>query len=177
MESAARLSVRARVLERLLCLFSSDSPVERVWNDVLDAALEAVPCEAASLFVADAKGGLSVVAARGRVSEGILGLKLKRGQGIAGACFLDRRTIAVSDVARDPRHAASFAKSLGFETRSILAAPVLHAGRALGVVEVINKTAGDEFERHEVDLLERVGRSAGDALAARGGGGKRKGRS
>lgn len=176
MESAARLSVRARVLERLLCLFTSDAPAERIWNDVLDSSMEAVPCEASSLFLADAKGALTIVAARGRVSEGIVGLKLKKGQGIAGACLHDRRSLAVSDVARDPRHAAAFAKSLGFETRSILAVPVLHGDRALGVLEVINKTAGNEFQRHEVDLLERVGRSAGDVLALRARDSKRKGR-
>jgi Nif-specific regulatory protein len=179
MESAARMSVRARVLERLLCLFTSDAPDERLWTDILDAAMEGVPCEASSLFLSDAKGALTIVAARGRVSEGVIGLKLKKGQGIAGACLLDGRTLAVSDVASDPRHAAALAKSLGFETRSILAVPVTHGDRALGVLEVINKAAGNEFQRHEVDLVERVGRSAGDVLALRARNGKtakRKGR-
>jgi len=167
METAARLSVRNRVLERLLCMFGSAVPAERIWNDVLDLAMEAVPCEASSFFLAGSKGALTIVAARGSVSDKIVGLKLKRGQGLAGACFLDRRVIAVSDVTRDPRHAAQMAQALGFETRSLLAVPVVHGGDALGVLEVINRTGGDEFARHEVDLVERVGRSAGDLLALR----------
>jgi GAF domain-containing protein len=167
METVARLSLKSRILERLLCMVGSGAPVERVWSDVLDAAMEAVPSEASSFFLADAKGGLTIVAARGRVSDKILGLKLKAGAGVAGACLRDRRTIAVSDVSRDPRHAAQLAQALGFETRSLLAAPVTHDGAALGVLEVVNKSGADEFPRHEVELLERIAGTAGDLLALR----------
>ena len=167
METVARISLKAKILERLLCMVGSGVPVERVWSDILDASMEAVPCEASSFFLADASGGLKIVAARGRVSDKVIGLKLKRGSGLAGACLLDRRTIAVSDVTRDPRFAAQFAQALGFATRSLLAIPVLHDGRALGVVELVNKSGGDEFPRHEVELLERIGRTAGDLLAMR----------
>lgn len=167
METLARVSLKAKILERLLCMVGSGAPSERVWSDILDAAMQAVPCEASSFFLADAKGALTIVAARGRISDKILGLKLKPGAGIAGACLRDRRTIAVSDVTKDPRHAAQMAQALGFATRSLLAAPVLHDGAALGVLEVINKGGTDEFPRHEVELLERIARTAGDLLAAR----------
>jgi|ERR1043166_4301508 sigma-B regulation protein RsbU (phosphoserine phosphatase) len=106
-----------------------------------------------------------ITAARGRISERVLGLKLKKGQGLAGACVADRRIIAVSDVAHDPRHAAAFAKALGFETRSLVAAPVVHDGRVLGVVELVNKSGSNEFHRHELELVERITRTAGDLLA------------
>lgn len=168
MESAARLSVRNRVLDRLLCLFGSQAGPERLQADLLDTAMEAVPCEASSYFVRNPRGDLTVTAARGRVSGQLVGLKLKKGQGLAGACAHDARTIAVSDVARDRRHAAQVAKALGFETRSLLAVPVTHGGEVSGVIEIVNKTGGDEFQRHEVELLERIGRTAGDLFALRG---------
>lgn len=167
MESAARLSVRNRVLERLLCLFGSESPPGRIQDDLLDAAMEAVPCEASSFFTRSAKGDLMITAARGRVSEKLVGLRLRKGHGLAGACSEDARVIAVSDVTRDPRHAAQVAEALGFETRSLLAAPVVHDGRVFGVIEIVNKTGGDEFQRHEVELVERIGRTAGDLFALR----------
>jgi len=167
MESAARLSIRNRVLDRLLCLFGSLAAPERLQADLLDTAMEAVPCEASSYFARTARGDLTVTAARGRVSEQLVGLKLKKGQGLAGACANDARVIAVSDVARDRRHAAQVAAALGFETRSLLAAPVVHDGQVYGVIEIVNKTGGDEFQRHEVELLERIGRTAGDLMALR----------
>ncbi len=178
MESAARLSVRNRVLERLLCLFGSEAPPERLQGDLLDAAMEAVPCEASSYFARNARGGLTVTAARGRVSEGLLGLRLKMGQGLAGACAHDARTIVVSDVGKDPRHAAQVARALGFETRSLLAVPIVHDGEVYGVIEIVNKAGGDAFQRHEVELVERVGRTAGalEALRRRRPAPSRKGR-
>lgn len=164
MDSAARLSVKNQVLERLLCLFSGPPAPERIHNDILDIAMVALPCEASSVFRSDRKGALTLVAARGRVADKLIGLKLKKGQGIAGACAQDARTLPVSDVAHDPRHSAALARSLGFETRSLLAVPLVHQEKVLGVIELVNKTGSNEFQRHEVELVERIGRTAGDLL-------------
>jgi Nif-specific regulatory protein len=168
MDSAARLSLKNQVLERLLCLFSGDPDPARLRNDILDIAMIALPCEASSVFRTDRKGNLTLVAARGRVADKVVGLKLKKGQGIAGACAKDARTLPVSDVAHDPRHAAAITKALGFETRSILAVPIVHQDRVFGVIELVNKQGSNEFQRHELDLVERIGRTAGDLLVRLG---------
>jgi Nif-specific regulatory protein len=164
MDSAARLSIKNQVLERLLCLFSGPTREERLHTDILDIAMTAVPCDASSVFRKDKKGNLTLVAARGRVADKVIGLKLKKGQGIAGACAQDGRTFPVSDVASDPRHAAAITKALGFETRSLLAVPVVHQDRVLGVIELVNKTGSNLFHRHEIELVERIARTAGDLL-------------
>jgi Nif-specific regulatory protein len=164
MDSAARLSVKNEVLERLLCLFSGPPDPDRLHNDILDISMVAVPCEASSVFRRDRKGGLTLVAARGRVADKVIGLKLKKGQGIAGACAQDARTLPVSDVASDPRHAAALTRALGFETKSLLAVPVVHQNRVFGVIELVNKRGSNQFQRHEVELVERIGRTAGDLL-------------
>jgi Nif-specific regulatory protein len=164
MDSAARLSLKNRVLERLLCLFSGPLVAQRLFDDLLDISMEAIPSEASSLFLKGPKGELTIVAARGTVSSALKGLKLRKGQGLGGASLQDRRLIAVSDVANDPRHAASFARALGFETRSLVAAPVLHDGKALGVIELVNKIGSNDFQRHELELVERISRTAGDLL-------------
>ena len=74
----------------------------------------------------------------------------------------------MSDVAHDARHAAAITKALGFETRSILAVPILHQDRVLGVIELVNKLGSNEFQRHELELVERIGRTAGDLLVRSG---------
>jgi Nif-specific regulatory protein len=165
MDSAARLSLKNRVLERLLGLFGGAFDPAQIHTDLLDIAMQAVPCEAASYFHRNAKGELTITAARGQVSEKVIGLRLKKGQGIAGASAQDRRTLPVSDVRSDPRHAAAFTKALGFDTRSLLAVPVTHDGEVRGVIEIINKQGSDEFPRHEIELVERIARAGGDALA------------
>ena len=164
-ESTARLSLRNRILERLLGLYGSTPVRARLQEDLLDIAMEAVPCEASSLFLRTTKkGDLALVAARGRVGDKVKGLRLKPGQGIAGACLGDRRAIAVTHAAQDSRHEAQVDKAFGFQTRSLLAVPLLLRETAVGVLELVNRQGTGEFQRHEVDLVERIARAAGDLL-------------
>ena len=168
--NSARIYHKNRILERLLHLFSDVSDVNRVQESLMDVAMDTVPSEAGSLIrTRNKKGDLVFVAARGPVGDKIVGIKMKAGEGLVGACARDRRVITVSDVKSDPRHAAAIAKKLGFETRSILAAPIIHDGRCTGVIELVNRKEGDEFQRHEIELIERVARATGAMLALAGG--------
>ena len=44
------------------------------------------------------------------------------------------------------------------------AAYLLTGDRVFGVIELVNKTGSNQFQRHEVELVERIGRTAGDLL-------------
>lgn len=170
-ELYGRLNVRANALDRLLHLFSDLSDPRARLRELLDIAVEAVPCEASSVLVVTGEDGeMTFAAASGPVADRILGRKLPAGAGIAGACAADRKTIAVSDVASDPRFAREISESFGFETRSLLAAPVLNRGRLGGVLELVNREGGDNWARHEVELIERIARVAGSLLDAVGDG-------
>lgn len=158
----SRHQVRANALDRMLHLFSDLREPARCFAEVLDIVAEAVPCEASSLLLVTGDDGtMSFVAATGPVAEKIRGLKLPPGKGIAGACATDRHVISVSDVQKDPRFAKELSESLGFETCSLLAVPVLHRGDLCGVVELINKKGAPEWQRHEIELVERIARAAG----------------
>lgn len=158
----SRLKIVNSVLDRLLHCFSDLSKPERVFQDVLEAAEEAVPCEASSLLLVTGEDGeMTFAAATGPVADKIKGMKIGAEQGIAGACARDRTTIAVSDVQKEPRFARDISKALGFETRSLLAAPILYKGDLCGVLEIVNKHHGDDWTRGEVELVERIARAAG----------------
>lgn len=164
-DALTRHQVKNVALERLLHLFSDLSAPQRILDEILEIAADAIPCEASSLLLVDAEGEfLTFVAARGPVAAKIKGVKIAAARGIAGACAVDRRTIAVSDVTRDGRYAEEVSRRFGFETRSLLAVPILHKGDILGVIEIVNKKDGDTFPRHEVELMERVSRSAGTLI-------------
>ena len=71
-------------------------------------------------------------------------------RGVMGAAVRERRTQVVNDVAADPRYVQP---PSGIAVRAELAVPILHAGRALGVVNV----EGDRpFTAVDVQLLEMV---------------------
>src|SRR5260221_9323405 len=135
-ETVSRLAwvkVQNSVLDRLLHCFSDLSKPSIVFQQLLESAEEAIPCEASSLLLVTGEDGeMTFVAATGPVAEKIKGMKLKPGQGIAGACAADRKTLAISDVQREPAFAKDISKALGFETRSLLAVPILHKGELAG---------------------------------------------
>ncbi len=165
----SRHQVRAAALDRMLHLFSDLSVPERCYAEVLELLGEAVPCQAASLLLVTGEDGtMTFAAATGPVGEKIKGLKLPPSKGIAGACADDRHVISVSDATSDPRFAKELSESLGFETCSLLAVPVLHKGDLCGVIELINKKGSPDWSRHEVELVERIARATGALVSLLG---------
>src|SRR5688500_17780260 len=81
-ELYSRLSVREAALDRVLHLFQDLSNPRRAFQDILGIVVEAIPADAASLFLVTAEDGtMTVVAATGPVAEQVKGLKLPPGVG------------------------------------------------------------------------------------------------
>src|SRR5688572_845776 len=157
-----RLTVREAALDRVLHLFQDLSNPRRTFQDILAIVTEAIPADAASLFLVTAEDGtMTVVAATGPVADKVKGMKLPPGIGMPGVVARDRRTVAVSDVKKEPEYSRERHKIAGYETTSLLAVPVLHKGDLTGVLEVLNRRESPEWPRHEVELIERIARSVG----------------
>jgi GAF domain-containing protein len=165
MDRLGRTQVRAAAYDRLIHVFSDLSKPDRVFAEILDIVVEAVPCEAASLLLVTGEDGtMTFVAATGPVAEKIKGLKIPPGIGIAGTCAAEHVTIGVSDVQKEPRFAKEISESLGFQTRSLLAVPIVFKGDLGGVVELVNKSGGDDWQRHEIELIERIARGCASVI-------------
>jgi len=70
--------------------------------------------------------------------ERIKGIRLKWGEGIAGAVAQSGQPIFIQDVGQDHRFSARADSATGFDTRSIIALPLLVRGEVIGVFEVVN---------------------------------------
>lgn len=103
-------------------------------------------------------------------SPDITGLRLPAGDGIAGWVATTGQPLAVDDLERDPRFAASFANSTGYTPQAILAAPIELDDRLLGVMEVLDRDSARAGADEDLTLLTLFGRQAAVALdaAARG---------
>lgn len=126
---------------------------------LLDLALEKIPAEAGSVFSSELiTGTLRFVAVRGPKAKEILETRtlIPAGQGIAGFCTTEGVSVALSDVHRDPRWYSALADRLQYETRSLLCAPMVSAGRAYGCIELINRQPADNFTDQEVGLLSYI---------------------
>ena len=103
-------------------------------------------------------------AAVGAGSEKLLGLRLKRGEGIAGHVAQSREPLRVDDVREDPRFAARFDEKSSFLTRAILCVPLISKDRCLGVIELVNGAKDGPFREEDLKTLITVAEFAAIAL-------------
>lgn len=80
-------------------------------------------------------------------------IQLKLGQGIAGWVAQSGEPIIVPDVSADTRFFSDVDQSTGFETRSILAAPLKVKGKVIGVAEVINRRDAQPFTDDNLEIF------------------------
>jgi HD-GYP domain-containing protein (c-di-GMP phosphodiesterase class II) len=80
---------------------------------------------------------------RGRAAGEIRGLRVPLGQGIVGSVAQSAEAEVVNDVAADPRWQGD--PQDVFQTRAILAVPLLANGRVVGVLQLLNPVGKERF--------------------------------
>jgi Nif-specific regulatory protein len=122
-------------------------------------------CEASSLFLIDPTGEqLILKVATGPVGGEIKELRLKIADGIAGWVAKHRKSLIVNDPKHDPRFFPAVDRSTGFQTRSILAVPLMDHDQIVGVLEIFNTAKAKQFDQSDMELLNAFGSYASVAL-------------
>jgi GAF domain-containing protein len=146
------------------------SPVDGANGGLLDLIAE-VACamfqaRAASVILHDASTSeLVVAAAAGQAGTGLAGMHIPMGVGIAGRVFAGGEPVAVDDVADDENFAREIAAATGYVPTGLMAAPLTHADRAIGVLEVLDRPQFSRFSLAELDLLALYARVSAAAIA------------
>ncbi len=158
-----RNEVLASVFEEVLEGFEKSE--EEGIEFFLDLAMKYIPAESGSVALAPlASRDLHFVATRGPKADGVKGLKIPMGQGIAGFTALNNVLIAVSDVQKDPRFFKDISEKLGYPTKSIVASPVSYNELTFGMVELINKKETSSFDEDDIQILRFVSEKLGEYL-------------
>ena len=92
-------------------------------------------------------------------------IRLKMGQGIAGSAALSRATLNIAHASDDPRFFREADSTSSFQTRNLLAVPMIERGRLIGVLEVLNKVGADTFSQLDVHVMEMFSGIAAAAVA------------
>lgn len=159
----SRDAQRLELLLEVARLLSSKLELSELLTTVLELASRVVDAETASLLLLDeATQELYFDVALG-LGEDLSKVRLKLGQGIAGAVAQTRKPEIINDARADPRWSPKMDEQTGFVTRSILAVPILLKGRLLGVIEAINKRGGP-FAEADVEAFEAFASQAGVAI-------------
>lgn len=89
----------------------------------------------------------------GEGEQSLLGVRFPAAHGIAGWVLATRTPLILEDVQNDPRFAGDVAEGTGYVPSGLMAAPLLHDERALGVLEVLDRPGRSHFSLQEMDLL------------------------
>jgi hypothetical protein len=152
----------AEVFERVQDVYARKDPSEALYY-LLDLAMEKIPADAGSVLEADASSGdLRFAAARGPKAAELLAanITVPSGAGIVGFCAHEGVSVALSDVLKDPRYYAAVSAKLNYETKSVLASPMMTHGRTFGCFQLLNKKQSPVFAAHEVGILSYIAHQA-----------------
>lgn len=144
-------------------LLSSKLDMGDLLRTILELSSRVVQSESASLLLVDPRTGELYFDVALGLGDKASALRLKSGQGIAGTVARDLKPEIINDARKDPRWSPSVDAQSGFTTRSILAVPMILKGRLIGVVEAINKKAGD-FNDDDLKTFEAFASQAAIAI-------------
>jgi two-component system cell cycle response regulator len=131
------------LVERL----AEDLTLEQSLAAVTDAALVLLPGDHASIRLVDESGDELVALARSGHGSETPSRAMRKGEGVAGWVLVNGRAAVVHDVRDDPRFLVMDLQ--GFDVRSLVSAPLLRRGHALGVLSVSSGQVGAFGEEHE----------------------------
>jgi GAF domain-containing protein len=134
-------------------------------RSVAETARAIFGAKAASIFLYDeGTDELVFATVAGSGEENLVGRRFPSSTGIAGWVLVTRQPLVIEDVTADPRFAADVASDTGYVPKGIMAVPLLHEERSLGVLEVLDRPARAGFTLVEMDLLGLFANQAAIAL-------------
>jgi GAF domain-containing protein len=134
-------------------------------QSVVEVARAIFRAKASSIFLLDEEADeLVFEAVAGEGSESLIGRRFPSSTGIAGFVLVSRQPLVIEDVLTDPRFSRETAESTGFVPKGLMAVPLLHDERALGVLEVLDRPSDARFTLKEMELLGLFANQAAIAL-------------
>ena len=180
-QRAAQLDAINRISSELA---SEMGDVDRLLSLITENAVQILNTEAGSLLLADEDSGDLEFRVVIGGNEELVGSRIPAGSGVVGVTVERKKSIIVNDPARDSRWYGdmrataereaiqAIEESLelpgddgDFQTNAILSVPLLaQGGRAIGVLQMVNKRDGSIFVQEDADLLETFAGQAAIAI-------------
>jgi len=98
--------------------------------------------------------------ADGPVGQQLKRLHISRRSGIAGWIVRNGKPLMVNDAGKNSNFYKMIDKTTGFNTKSIIGVPIIIGNKVIGVIEVLNKTNGTDFTKHDLKTMLCVASTA-----------------
>ena len=143
----------------------SEESYRELLQSIVEVARAIFGARASSVFLHDDETDeLVFEAVAGEGAGELVGQRFPSSTGIAGWVLVTRQPLVVDELDKDPRFAREAAESTGFVPKGLMAAPLLHEDRALGVLEVLDRPQKAAFSLAEMELLGLFANEAAIAL-------------
>jgi two-component system NtrC family sensor kinase len=158
-EAAQERSQRLAVLNAVSsAVFSSLEP-ETVMDQILAMTRRAFEAPEGSILLRDRNTGELVFAltssAEPAGNPALTNVRIQPGEGIAGWVVEHNQAVLVDDVQSDPRWYGGVDGISGFETKSLMSAPLERRGEIIGAVEIISDQRA-AFADEDLSLFEAL---------------------
>lgn len=161
---ATETQIRAQLVD-LAVRLNSTLNLDELLQLIMASAADLLDAETSSLMLLEEESDeLVIEVATGDVGDSVAKTRIPAGAGIAGWTLANRQAAVIDDPESDDRFFSDVAEAVGFETRNLIAVPLLAKDRAVGVVEVINKRDPGGFTSRDVEVAQALAALAAIAI-------------
>lgn len=154
---------RSKLVEISLTLNSTLEP-DKLPQLIIKLATDILNSEGASILLLDENThDLYFAAATGGDPEELRKIPVPMEGSIAGTIYRTDEALIINEVAKDPRHFQQVDAQTQLQTRSLIGVPMRIRNEIIGVLEALNKRAGD-FSEDDIRTLEIIASQAAVAI-------------
>jgi GAF domain-containing protein len=154
---AARQFAYLNTYQTVSSMLAQSLGMEETMETILYCCMEAVSAEAASiLLLDDGKQNFYFYQVEGAAKPTLLAATMPAHKGLAGSVLQNEQPEVINDVQNDSRFYREFDAKTEFETRNMIAVPLVAGQEKIGVLEVLNKTDGQPFTEKERLMLMMI---------------------
>lgn len=155
--------LRLETLIEINQLMLSATDTSEMAKAIIEAARRLFSAEACSIAVMDDEANELVFAYSAGGAE-VGDFRMKPGQGIIGWVAQTGESVICMDTSKDPRFYSGVDDKTGFQTRSLLCAPLTQHRKVIGAIEVLNISEPERLTEADLRLLQVFGGVAGTAI-------------
>ena len=145
---------------------ASQDNLFKLLDEILYQALVIINAVHGSLLLVDEDTKeLVFVVVHGEFREDLQGHRIDWHQGIAGAVVEHGEAIIANQTNFDPRFSSEIDRMIGLTSQKILAVPLTHGNKILGVIELVNKHDLSDFTESDATILSLLAVFAAMSLA------------
>lgn len=131
--------------------------LQELLTTIVDIVTSEIPCEECSVLFYDSDNHeFEFFTAAGETGMNLMKRRFSADKGIAGLSLREQEAQVVNDVQNHPEFYKSIDEEYDFQTKSILAVPIIAGEEPVGILNAINKSENKSFNKHDDQILSAI---------------------